>query len=219
MARLPGLLRRINLDLRIEHVSVPALLDLLRRDGIENPFLLDVGSGGRTVTPNTVHIDVARLANVAAVADACALPFRSETFDGVIVQGVLQLVCDPFECAREIHRVLKRSGCVYASEPFLHPDVMQDRFRFTVQGLRAVFSRFEAVRMGATRGPTVAFLRILESYLATLFSFNNWTLFRLLVYVFRVLLAPLKHLDRLLTRYDRIPRRVYTNSYFLGRKA
>ncbi|MGA8602935.1 MAG: class I SAM-dependent methyltransferase, partial [Beijerinckiaceae bacterium] len=47
------------------------------------------------------------------------LPFESNTFDAVFSIAVLEHVRDPFRCAAEIARVLKRGGRFYCCIPFL----------------------------------------------------------------------------------------------------
>jgi ubiquinone/menaquinone biosynthesis C-methylase UbiE len=53
------------------------------------------------------------------VCDAHHLPFQIESFDGVIVQAVLEHVFDPNRYVEEIHRVLKMDAVVYAETPFI----------------------------------------------------------------------------------------------------
>jgi ubiquinone/menaquinone biosynthesis C-methylase UbiE len=50
------------------------------------------------------------------VGDASALPFRDNTFDHVVIYGVLHHVPDPAATCREAHRVLKPGGVYFGSE-------------------------------------------------------------------------------------------------------
>ena len=66
-----------------------------------------------------IHTDVSLTTHSQIICDAHDLPFSDETFDGVIVQAVLEHVVDPYRCVEEIHRVLNEEGIVYAETPFM----------------------------------------------------------------------------------------------------
>jgi len=53
-------------------------------------------------------------------ADAQYLPFKSNTFDGVICSEVLEHLPNPELCVKEIHRILKKGGIVFISTPVLN---------------------------------------------------------------------------------------------------
>jgi ubiquinone/menaquinone biosynthesis C-methylase UbiE len=59
------------------------------------------------------------LTEMFKLCDAHDLPFKSNTFDGVVAQAVLEHVVDPYRCAEEIHHVLRNGGVVYAETPFM----------------------------------------------------------------------------------------------------
>lgn len=85
--------------------------------------------------------------------DACRMPFRSDSVDAVICKDVLEHVVDPAGAAREIYRVLRPGGLAYVSVPFLHPyhgDAkrgLSDFWRFTEDGLNALFSSFDSIEI------------------------------------------------------------------------
>ena len=95
----------------------------------------------------------------ALICDAHDIPFADESFDGLIVQAVLEHVVDPGRCAEEIlDRVLKPNGVVYAETPFMQ-QVHQGRYdftRFTHSGHRRLFRQFREIASGPVCGPGMA---------------------------------------------------------------
>jgi SAM-dependent methyltransferase len=104
------------------------------------------------------------------VSDAHDLPFVGETFDGVIVQAVLEHVLEPQRCTSEIHRVLKPSGIVYAETPFMQQVHMRqyDFTRFTHLGHRRLFRQFEELSSGPTCGTGMALAWSYRAFLTSL---------------------------------------------------
>lgn len=101
------------------------------------------------------------------ICDAHTLPFADATFDGVVIQAVLEHVVDPYRCVEEIHRVLKPNGFVYAETPFMqqvHAGAY-DFTRFTHLGHRRLFRKFEEVESGAVCGPGMALAWSLRYFL------------------------------------------------------
>lgn len=97
-----------------------------------------------------IESDVAIAKRTNFVCDAHDLPFKDQTFDGVIAQAVLEHVLDPWRCVQEIHRILKPHGVVYAETPFLQ-QVHMGRFdftRFTHLGYRRLFRAFTEIESG-----------------------------------------------------------------------
>jgi SAM-dependent methyltransferase len=45
------------------------------------------------------------------------LPFEDSSFDGVVLKDLLEHVADPVALVREVHRVLRPAGLVFASSP------------------------------------------------------------------------------------------------------
>jgi SAM-dependent methyltransferase len=94
----------------------------------------------------------------AVVFDAHDIPFEDETFDGVIVQAVLEHVVDPVRCVAEIRRVLRPRGVVYAETPFMQQvhEGAYDFTRFTHLGHRRLWRDFEELASGVACGPGMA---------------------------------------------------------------
>ena len=105
-----------------------------------------------------VESDAACGPRVQVVCDAHDLPFADGSFDGVIVQAVLEHVLDPQRCVGEIHRVLKAGGLVYADTPFVcqvHGREF-DFTRYSRLGHRRLFRQFGELESGISSGPGMA---------------------------------------------------------------
>lgn len=138
-----------------------------------------------------VETDVSFGPRTGIICDAHDLPFKNESFDGVIAQAVLEHVLDPFRCVEEMERVLVSNGLVYAETPFMQ-QVHMGRFdflRFSHLGHRRLFRRFSEVSSGAIGGPAMTlawtysyFLRGLfvnKTLQKAAFAFGNLTSFYL----------------------------------------
>lgn len=105
-----------------------------------------------------VETDVSFAPRTKLICDAHDIPFANESFDGMVVQVVLEHVADPSRCVDEIHRVLKRDGLVYAELPFMW-QVHSPRYdftRFSNYGLRRLFRGFKETELGINHGPATA---------------------------------------------------------------
>jgi glycosyltransferase involved in cell wall biosynthesis/SAM-dependent methyltransferase len=105
-----------------------------------------------------VEADVAIGPRTDVICDAHTLPFADHAFDGVVCQAVLEHVADPPRVVGEIHRVLKPGGLVYSEIPFMQQvhEGAYDFTRYTYNGHRRLFRRFEEIDAGATAGPGMA---------------------------------------------------------------
>jgi SAM-dependent methyltransferase len=92
------------------------------------------------------------------LCDAHQLPFKDASFDGILIQAVLEHVLEPQTVVDEVHRVLKPNGLVLAETPFMQQVHLgaYDFTRFTHAGHRWLFRRFEQIEAGADLGPGVA---------------------------------------------------------------
>lgn len=98
----------------------PIGLEIIERfpDGL----LLDCGAGLRkTYHSNVVNFEIIRNATTDVLGVGEELPFKDNSFDGVLSLNVLEHVKDPFLCAREMARVMKPGGALYCVVPFLQP--------------------------------------------------------------------------------------------------
>lgn len=164
-----------------------------------------------------VETDIVRGPRTQVVCDANDLPFPSSTFDGAIIQAVLDDVLEPARCVNELHRVLGNNGIVYAESPFLYPvhDGPRDFHRFTHVGHRWLFREFEEISSGPIAGPATALAIVFGGFLVA--SFESRVARRIARTLGLVAGWWLKYLDRLLLArpgaYD-----CAIGYYFLGRR-
>lgn len=165
-----------------------------------------------------IETDISFGPRTMMICDAHDIPFADETFDGVIVQAVLEHVVDPHRCCDEIYRVLKKHGVVYAETPFMQ-QVHGGRYdftRFTYLGHRRLFRHFEELDSGAVCGPGMA---LAWSYKYFLFSFTTFKPLRKILGLFAHMTSfYLKYFDHYLV--DK-PAALDAASgfYFVGRKS
>ncbi len=151
-----------------------------------------LGQGMEALSENDaitlVETDVCFGDRTQIICDAHNLPFADQSFDGVVIQAVLEHVVDPYRCVQEIHRVLKPNGLVYAETPFMQQVHMSqyDFTRFTHLGHRRLFRAFDELESGAACGPGVA---LAWSYQYFLLSFVRSQVGRGLVIIFSNLTA------------------------------
>ena len=152
------------------------------------------------------------------ICDAHDLPFASGSFDGIIVQAVLEAVVDPYRCVAEAHRVLKEAGLVYAETPFMQ-QVHAGRYdftRFTHLGHRRLFRSFDEIDSGVVCGPAMALSWSVQYLLYSAVTSRRAR--RAVTLATRLLLFWLKYLDLFLNKK---PGALDAASgyYFLGRRS
>jgi SAM-dependent methyltransferase len=110
----------------------------------EAGIVLDCGAGRRQrYYKNVVNYEIVDYDSTDVLGVGEDLPFRDGSFDAVISIAVLEHVRDPFQCAREIVRVLKPGGELICCVPFLQPlhGFPHHYYNMSPQGLRALFDR------------------------------------------------------------------------------
>lgn len=89
---------------------------------LPNGVILDCGAGLRNIYySNVYNYEIVNYITTDIIGVGEVLPFKDNTFDGVISIAVLEHVKDPFKCAEEIIRVLKPGGRLISCIPFLQP--------------------------------------------------------------------------------------------------
>jgi SAM-dependent methyltransferase len=194
---------------------IPETLRLLPAGAL----VVDVGAGGRRVTPDTVTVDRVALPGTRVCSDAHQLALRDASVDCVISTGTFEHIAEPARALREFRRVLKPGGLIHIETPFIfpyHPDP-EDHTRWTLDGLAALCARegFERERAGVHMGPASAVNVVLIAYARSWFSGRRAR--RLAEAVASLLLAPHKYLDRFLVRRASA-QDIAAGFYFVGRK-
>jgi SAM-dependent methyltransferase len=108
----------------------------------EDALVLDCGSGDRKFAdPRVVAFEYMPFELPNIFGDGHALPFADETFDIVFSQAVMEHMRDPYLASREIMRVLKPGGLVYAESAFMQPlhAVPYHFFNTTPWGFESLF--------------------------------------------------------------------------------
>ncbi len=166
----------------------------------------------------TIGLDVSFGPLTSVIADGHDIPFEDRTFDGVVIQAVLEHVADPGRCVEETLRILKPEGLVYAETPFMQQVHMgrYDFTRFTHLGHRLLFRHFEEIESGPCCGPGMALSWSFTYFLRSFASTRRGAAF--LGAAGQFLSFYLKYFDRWLLRkpgaYD-----AASVFYFLGKKS
>ena len=112
-------------------------------DRVGDGLVLDCGAGNRPSTlPNVVNLEIVPYPSTDVVSVAERLPFLDNTFSLVVSCAVLEHLKDPFAAAREIVRVTRPGGLIYADVPFLQPfhGYPSHYYNMTMEGLKNLFA-------------------------------------------------------------------------------
>lgn len=201
-----------------------AYLDLRERRRFVAGFprgarLLNLGSGFRTSPPGFMAVDREAYPEVSVVGDLTALPFQSDSTDGMLCEMVLEHVPDAASALREFQRVLRPGGRIYLAVPFLWPyhASPHDYWRWTSSGMERDFAGFERLASGVSGGPTTTLVNVLHEWLAMVLSLNLDVLYRAFYLALMPLLFPFKILDVLVSRH-RHAGKLAALFFFHGRK-
>ncbi|MBJ7454823.1 MAG: class I SAM-dependent methyltransferase [Thermoleophilia bacterium] len=167
--------------------------------------IVNIGAGRTDYGPNVLNLDVFPAPSVHALATSELLPLRSGSFDGVILEAVLEHVRDADATLEEIRRVLVPGGVALIDVPFLQPyhPSPGDYRRYTEQGLRTRLEQlgFSVVESGVSVGPASAFAWIGSHFLAMLVSGRSNRIYRAARIITDLLFVPFKFADEWLDRH------------------
>lgn len=186
---------------------------------IKEARILNIGSGPAKTGSFVVNTDICAFENVDVVSDAHALSFKNESFEGALLDSVIEHVSNPGLVVREAFRVLRKGGILFAEIPFMyefHHSPM-DYYRFTLPGISILLKDFEKIDSGISVGPAGTLNAVLRNYFALIFSFGIPVLYEFLNMFFGLFLFPLKILDFFLIRLN-CAQNISSAFYFIGRK-
>jgi SAM-dependent methyltransferase len=203
--------------------SRPQVESVLRRVP-PGALVVDLGAGGRRISPKTVCVDFVPFSGTNLVADVQRLPIRDASVDLIFATGLLEHVADDRAVTAEAWRVLRPGGLFHVELPFLqqyHEDPIDCR-RYTVEGLARELQRagFEPLQSGAHIGPTVTMITLAAYYAALLFEGKSRAARAVSTGVFllsSMLFYPFKFLDGLLME-KKSAHRLAFGVYCTGRK-
>lgn len=185
----------------------------------ETAFVVNLGSGPKSLSANIVNVDVYPYTGVAVCADATCLPFKNESVDAIICECMLEHVPNPDDIVKEITRVMAPGGLIYVSVPFMDPyhASPNDYTRWTMSGIQSLFSEFSQQELAVGWGPTSTLIAVFSNWLGLIFSFGIGSLQQVWALFFMVCFSPLKLLDFAI-KYHKMTPNVATGFYFIGLK-
>jgi SAM-dependent methyltransferase len=196
----------------------------------DNALIYDIGSkditGGEYAfgkppdNAQVVGVDIEPGPGVDIVADAHDLfMVEDSSVDCVVTVSTLGHVRYPQKMMKEIYRILRPGGFVYASVPFIFPfnKDPQDLYRFTSDGIKVLCEDFECIENGFNRGPASCMCHLLVHFCAMTLSFSNKVIYGINIDLFKWLLFWIKYLDIILGKYQ-MAYVIHAGSYFLGQK-
>lgn len=158
---------------------------LRQRWKFDGALVVSVGSRGRGLWPQVLCTDVTPGENVGLCCDAHSLPFADSSIDCFFATSLFEHLRAPQQAAKELFRCTKAGAQVYIEVPWMyevHGDPL-DFQRWTLAGLKELFSDFAIIEQGVTEGPVTTWARMTRQCIASIF--RNHFLF----YGVRVLLT------------------------------
>ena len=132
--------------------------------GSQRSWLDSFFSGSKNVL--LLYCDIDTHALVDCFCDGHEIPFRDNTFQGVIATAVLEHVLYPERVVSEIYSVLVPGGILYSEIPFMQQvhEGAYDFTRYTLSGHRRLFNHFYELSSGLVAGPGTALVWALENF-------------------------------------------------------
>jgi SAM-dependent methyltransferase len=179
--------------------------------------ILDIGAGGRVISPNIFGVDFIAFPNTKLIADIQHLPFAKDSVSALICTGVLEHVENPSLAIEEMHRVIKTEHIIHIEVPFMQPYHADpiDYWRWTLPGIKRFCTKsgFEEISSGAHLRTQAAMNVILINYMKSWIKPRSIQM--TIEFFMRFILWPFKFLDFLSNE-----KTVYMPSgvFFVGKK-
>ena len=166
--------------------------------------VLNVGSGSRFLGHHVVNLDIEESAHVHVINRLEQIPFKDGSFEGVLLEYVLEHV-GPYEnLIREAVRVLKPGGSLLLTVPFRqsYHGCPRDFWRFTHEGMELLLERsgLNNIQVEVHAGPTSAWIDATKEFLSTLLSFGSPFFYGILSQVLILPFVPFRYLDVVLRK-------------------
>jgi SAM-dependent methyltransferase len=164
--------------------------------------------------PNATTVDIDQGRKPDVVGDAHHLPFGDGEFEVVVCSEMLEHADDPKQVIAEIYRVLASGGLAVLTTRFAFPvhDAPGDYWRFTLYGLRKLFSDFEIIEAVGDCGPFTALaIQLQRIFFQSEVRGGKFT--KGLLYLLALLLS---HLDWLVVRSYGDIKRTTTEAYLIS---
>ena len=149
-------------------------VDAVVRQLQPDQFFLDMGAGGRRLSPQIKTVDFVDSGDTDYVSDVCNVALDDESVDGIIATGLLEHLDSDYDFMEECQRLLRKDGVLHIEVPFLqqyHDDPVDYR-RYTETGLKKFVEQFgfEVMGHGVHIGPTVTIATLNAYYASLLFE-------------------------------------------------
>jgi len=132
-------------------------------------FCLSIGGGPSRKHPCLVNLNIGPFPNVDIVADAHRLPYAANTVDAIYCEAVLEHLHDPLLAVKEMQRVLKPGGRLFACTPFMqaYHGYPHHYHNFTLTGHCHLFTGagFEILSSGVAVGPVYTMVSLTSTFI------------------------------------------------------
>ncbi|MEW6671043.1 MAG: methyltransferase domain-containing protein [Thermodesulfobacteriota bacterium] len=149
---------------------------------------------------NIIELEVVPKEHVDVVSQGEYIPFPNNSFDLIVISGVIEHTSYPFKVIEESYRILKKGGMLYVSSPWVYPYHGGDNYRFSEEGLRILCNQFGIIEIGSLDGPLHALGIFLIHYVSNSLSFGNKYLRYILAVPINWILLPLFIIDIFVNR-------------------
>ena len=168
-------------------------------------YVLNIGSGSRSLGPRVVNLDIEDSAHVHVINQSDRMPFRDASFDGALLEYVLEHVEDYRSFLEDVVRILRPGGALLVTVPFRqnYHACPQDFWRFTHEGLEALLREVgtSRIRVAVYGGPTSAWIDATKEFFATILSLGSPLLYAVWSQLLIIPFIPLRYLDVILRRW------------------